>query len=997
MRKLTLSLAILAAMLPGSAYTLGLGDIELNSALNQELDAKITVLSAQPEDAEQLIIKLASREAFARAGIDRPFLLQQLKFKVVTKNGVPFIQVRTKKPIREPFLSFLVEIDWPQGHLLREYTLLLDPPVYTGGTATSSTASSGERPFIDPADQAQNQSANSDSMDDGQPVESAYDAASAANSSEIVTTEEADGSTTYTAAAPEFNEVSGEYRVQANDTLWSLSNRMKPDSSVSVEQMMLALVRNNPEAFIQQNINGVKRGYILRMPDRESITSVGRQQALAQVREHSALWRQYREAQTGIAPASSLESASDEAPGDVAADTGVDGQLSIVSANEADGSDTAAAGQDPDADAVKRLRNELSLARESLESERLEKDDLRARLSELEQRVQNVLQMDEAELAKLQDDLKGVKQEAEKAVEPVAIEEPATEEPVEEAPAEEMPADVLEMEKVLTVEEALAAGANEETPAESETATTEDELKKPAEDPLFVDETEKAEEPAIEQDLSTPAVEPVDTPVFVQPKKPKSFIEQLLDDPSMLAAIGGGLLGVFALIGILLRRRRVNKDDEDWVADDDLGDLDDVASDIDATVKTEAVDMEATGEMDLGATAEMTGAQDAIPDFDDTQIEAPDDDMEQTVISLDDEPVAAEEERDDVLAEADVYLAYGIYQQAEELLSSAINENPERDDYRMKLLETHFAGKESDAFAALAVEVQQRKGGDKAYWDRVVAMGRDLCPGNDLFSGGGSIPALDDLLPEKPQTTDLELDAGDGNAAPDLDLGLDIDEPADSDATQILDAPVDLDMGLPDAASSESDETGDLVSDSELEFDLGDFGEELEEASDSIAEAPAEEASLDEDFGGLDLGGDLEALQEESTDDTASDDTGLDIDEDFSLDFEASDLGFDDEVETATEEVSMDLDDDLDLTEDLSMDLDSSGDDAAVSLGDESDDFDISALSEEVDEVSTKLDLAKAYIDMGDSEGAKSILEEVKQDGNDEQQQQAEELLKQAS
>lgn len=85
MRKLTLSLAVMAALLPARGYPLGLGEIELDSALNQELNAEIEVLSAAPEDAEQLIVKLADRDAFSRAGLDRPFLLQQLKFKVVDK------------------------------------------------------------------------------------------------------------------------------------------------------------------------------------------------------------------------------------------------------------------------------------------------------------------------------------------------------------------------------------------------------------------------------------------------------------------------------------------------------------------------------------------------------------------------------------------------------------------------------------------------------------------------------------------------------------------------------------------------------------------------------------------------------------------------------------------------------------------------------------------------------------------------------------------------
>ena len=180
---------------------------------------------------------------------------------------------------------------------------------------------------------------------------------------------------------------------------------------------------------------------------------------------------------------------------------------------------------------------------------------------------------------------------------------------------------------------------------------------------LFVDETTETEaEPVVESEAPAAVTEQVETPDFVQPKKPKTFIEQLMDDPSMLAAIGGGLLGMLALIGVLLRRRRVNKadvgEDDEWLTEG----LDGTASDIDATVQTKAVDLEATGGMDLDATVETADSDDAVIDFDDTHIEAPDDDLEQTVISLDDDPaVAEEEEQDDVLAEADVYLAYGIY------------------------------------------------------------------------------------------------------------------------------------------------------------------------------------------------------------------------------------------------------------------------------------------------------------------------------------------------
>ncbi|MDH5484099.1 MAG: LysM peptidoglycan-binding domain-containing protein, partial [Gammaproteobacteria bacterium] len=428
MRKLTLSLAVLAALMPGRGYPLGLGEIELNSALNQELNAEIEVLSAVAEDAEQLIVKLASREAFARAGIDRPYMLQDLKFSVIVKNNKPYVRVFTKTAVREPFLSFLVEIDWPEGHLLREYTLLLDPPVFSGGSAAATATDTG-RPFIDPADLAKTQPAQTDNMMQGRPAQAAYpqsqpmQATQQATTPVVITSPDTGRQVTYQ-VMPQRTEVSGNYRVQQNDTLWGIANRTKPDNSISVEQMMLALVRKNPEAFIKENINGVKRGYILRMPDRAEITAVDRQTALAQAREHSALWREYRQTMSGAIPASSME-AEQTGQADSLVEDSTEGKLSIVSASDIEGSETAASGQDPQAQ-LNSLRQQLSLAQESLESERLEKTELKARLAELEQRVQGVLSMDDGELAKLQSDLEGVKQVTTEAA---VVEEEKAEEP----------------------------------------------------------------------------------------------------------------------------------------------------------------------------------------------------------------------------------------------------------------------------------------------------------------------------------------------------------------------------------------------------------------------------------------------------------------------------------------------------------------------------------------------------------------------------------------
>ena len=1046
MRKLTLRMAIITALLPASAYPLGLGEIELKSALNQDLNAEIEVVSAEPEDAEQLIVKMASRDAFSRAGLDRPFMLQQIKFKTVVKNGKPVILVYSKKPIREPFLSFLLEIDWPEGHLLREYTMLLDPPVYAS-PRDSASADSG-RPFIDPADHA----APAQSAPQSAPASSQYvpAAAPASEPAQVVETPSHDApeAVSYnTVAASASYPTSDNYRVKANDTLWSLANKMRPDSGVSVEQMMLALVRENPETFIKKNINGLKRGYILRIPDRDQITTIDRQQALAEVRQHANLWREYRQAMSGVAPASSMPADSnvDVLDGEDAG-SGVEGQLSIVGAGEK-GAEQSGASQDPNAE-VQRLRQQLAMAQEALESKNLENNELSGRLAELEQRVAGVLDMNDGELAKLQDDLKA---------------EPAVQ---AEAPQVEAAPEVVEDVETSTATEEVVADTALETVDSSAEAelVADDAAAEPAasgEEAIFVDENNAAETDVVEAEVEAVAdvmpAQPEPAPAFAQ-TKPKSFIQGLLDDPKMLGIAGGAVVLVLGLIALLMRRRRVNKDEETWdAASDDFTALDDVADTATDNMNTAAMDAispDDTSRMMVDDADSKTEAADDLPDdpmldeFDESILDEPEaDNHEDTVISLDNGPDDADSEgddnRDDVIAEADVYLAYGIYQQAEELLKTAIENNADRDDYRMKLLETYFAGKNADAFTVLAEDVQTRKGDDKSYWDRVIVMGKELCPGNDLFSG--EAPLLpdfdsDDLLPQKPASTDFELDAGD---EPDLDLGLDdsmgLDESTDSDATQILSEPVDLSaMGEPadsddedidlgaDLADMLSGEEGDAdteESDSDLEFDLGDFDEEMAESDES---------------------------DEKKTDD---DEISLDIEDDFSLDFEASDLGLEadesDEAETTADdaeadtdsleldesessEESVELDADLDLSvaldeessdveleieesfdEDLDdvadLDIELPDDDAgttklndtvivdSLDLDDEDDDFDISELSEDVDEVSTKLDLARAYMDMGDNEGAMSILQEVKQEGNEEQQKEADELIGKAS
>src|ERR1700691_2329628 len=131
----------LSSLWSNSSFALGLGEIHLNSALNEPMNAEIDLIAVSPDELAALRAELAPREAFTRYGIDRPPFLSTLAFKVAkSKDGRDVLQVRSTDAIPEPFVTFLVEVNWARGRLMREYTVLLDPPVYTPGERASTAA-----------------------------------------------------------------------------------------------------------------------------------------------------------------------------------------------------------------------------------------------------------------------------------------------------------------------------------------------------------------------------------------------------------------------------------------------------------------------------------------------------------------------------------------------------------------------------------------------------------------------------------------------------------------------------------------------------------------------------------------------------------------------------------------------------------------------------------------------------------------------------------------
>ena len=266
-RRFTRLLLLSGLILSSEIWAIGLGEINLDSALNEPLRAKIFLLSASDDELADLSVILASEETFTRYGIDRPLYLQGIEFEVV--QGGPsgnVVQIRSRSPIAEPFLKFLVEATWASGRLLREYAVLLDPPTYAAPIAQQV-----------PAVEAPRQSIPSDS---GR-IQREPAATPSAQRQPVPEPEDDD--------LPYDANVGDDMVVSRGDTLWGIASRTRSDLRLSMSQTMLAIFEANPEAFAG-NINMLKAGATLRIPSADEVFQINRGDAFDEVQRQHSVW-----------------------------------------------------------------------------------------------------------------------------------------------------------------------------------------------------------------------------------------------------------------------------------------------------------------------------------------------------------------------------------------------------------------------------------------------------------------------------------------------------------------------------------------------------------------------------------------------------------------------------------------------------------------------------------------------------------------------------------
>ena len=942
-RKLSLAIALALGVTPLAVYSLGLGDIKTRSGLNQKFQADIELLSVESEEMGDIRASLASEEAFAEAGVNRPYFLSQLKFKPIRlPNGESIIRVTSGDPVREPFLNFLIELNWPNGRIFREFTVLLDPPVTL------------QRRVV--------------------PVQ-------AATVSGKQTARRGSPSGSDRSAAVGSGGISEYGPTRRNDTLWKIASEVR-HSGTSMEQMMMAMFQANPQAFIKRNINNLKIGEILRVPERDVVLSMTASEARIAFRDQLENWRADRAEPALAQPAGGMETAAAEAEA-----AGQDGAETSVAAEEEAGAEPEAelkiarmqtaeeAGKSiADSTDIKQsstsLKEDLLDAREMRESALEETKELKGRVESLASQLedlQRLLELKDEQLARLQAALgdepalpAGPETETATATDtklaPTALEE-AVESQVDTAAAGEEAVDpnltgvdgeTIEVEvpsfESLAQNDAALADAGDEAVSQQAPALDEDTAETPQTVEAEVVAKSETTPPAVEDKAEitqSPAVVPV--PVqepaagFMEKLTSHPLLKKLTSDPTLIA-IGGGVVAVLlGLIWLLTgRRRNQGQDFQESILTDTIVEKEGVAAA--AIEQAESVEPESSN----------TEETSFLSDFSPSEIDA-----------------LPEETGDvDPLAEADVYIAYGRFGQAEELVRQGLERNPRSQELKLKLFEILYATKNVAAFTALAegVKADGWPKTDPGAWESVTTMGAKLAPGSSLFAAG--VATLESE--SRDEIGDLgDLDLGDLAASLDLD---DVSKGEQAGQTSVDS----------DEKKSSSPRTN-TQNDDGLTLSLS--GEEGNSAVD-MDDLGGDLASLD---AGLDL--DLETVEGDSLDlkNIAGDVINPVELEDVSLDLPSV------EPESSADEPGLSIEGldsiALDTEEVERLELPDVDELPAENLGD------MAADAYSSDEIDTKLDLARAYLEMGDEEGARSILQEVVNEGSDQQKQVAQKII----
>ena len=969
-RALVLSLAISLALGAGQALAVGLGQIQVKSRLNQPLVAEIPVTVDRGSDAESLAVGLASVEEFARIGIERSQIGVPLEFVLVKgENGQAVIRITSTEPVRSPFLDFLIAANWSNGRVLREYTVLLDPPTTAPAVAAVSQPAQVQRqPAAVPPPPVERVSEADVPASTPPPPSPAEQAAPAVAFSPARAVPEAYRAPQETRQATSAQQPAPSSTSQsdgriygpvaAGDTLSQIAKANLPGSDVSANQMMVAMLNANPQAFSQNNINRLKSGVILRIPSPEEIRAVGSMQtAAAQVRAQNEQWRGEAVEPTLVAgPAASSVGPADFS--NATSDSPVDDRLALVPPEMSDDglASTGQAGSSAGTALGNASASDLARSNEELEARNQETGELRSRVKDLENiqtSNERLISLKDSEIADLQRKLASAQADAEVAA-ASTVETPPT--VVTEVPADVAPiaanvaeatsetaspvptgddvgsqvsepsptGDAMATDATAAVSPALATDGSSDNPTEVVAGAKAIDPQPLATDAVVPEPPVDAGNEAAPIVEPTPAIEDttaVDSSAIVPPDATQNAV--VADTAWYLDAriLGGAALLALLLSALAIRSRR--------------------------------------------KTVEPTPGKSSLAD-----------------------KFAASTSVPPVLAQSDDGLVNGIEEERE--LTRQIADDPSDLGARLELISIYYADNRVDEFRAAALAMQPYVDDPReAEWVQVRAMGEDLMPNDALFatdavalasvesgsdddwSDGAETRLVDDADPVDVvyvESATLIDDAAEAQMTPATD------EQSYVAATIVESVEPFGAIVLAPEETHREDETLVSVEDNFDEMDAraaGGLDFALEDAPE--LEAPLERSAFITPQGDQQpaAGSLLAEVSMHDRPPTESFDFDLPP-----LEFESSFGSSSSDTETASPLVG-------DGSDDLSND---------VSASDLDDEFLIGE-----DALGTKLDLARAYADMGDPEGARSMLEEVLSAGDLEQQEKARRLLAELS
>ena len=743
-----LAATILAA---GGANALGLGRLSVHSGLGESLKAEIDITSLSPEEAANFQARVASPDAYRAAGVEYNSALPGARISLERRpDGRPYLRISSDRAIQEPFVDVILELSWSSGRLVREYTLLLDPVNDTRHAAAPAAAPvfSATAPGSAAAARSNGQAAASPSATPVAPAPrpavaeragaSTQRAAAAPAERKPSTTERqtATPKADVAAAAPgPAVEGAEEYRVRRGDTLSGIANRFSRQG-VSLDQMLVALYRTNPQAFNGDNMNRLKSGVVIAVPSNEQAQATSPGEARQVIQAQSADFAAYRQRLAGHVPKVGADEPSRQASGKVEAAVEDRKQAPRATPDRLTLSKGAAV-------AAKGAVPEDHIAKER------EKQDASARVAELSKNVED--------LKKISPTTSGTGSPA-----------PAT--GGQPAGGLDVPAKVAVMPNPSTPAPAAAASspavpalpAAVALPAATGASVADAQASAPvtaATNPELLAANDSASAPAADTQASAPAPAasaPMAAAMPV-PAQTAGAFDTVLESPLTLP-LAGGLVALLAGFGFYRLRSRAKKDSGE-------------TSFLESRLQPDSF-FGASGGQRID-TKDASGTPSSLS-YSLSQLDAIGD--------------------VDPVAEADVYLAYGRDLQAEEILKEAMRANPERLAIRTKLLEVYAKRRDAKGFELLATQLFGLTGGQGEDWAKCQELGRQIDSENILYLPGGA-PANASKVPEggfeplgastMPQSVMPTPSKYEDPAARGLDLDLDL--PLDSKPAFVAD------------------------------------------------------------------------------------------------------------------------------------------------------------------------------------------------------------------